>query len=104
MRRFAPLWVLGLVLILAVIYLPGLSKYLRLKRKDADLEREVKRLESEIARIQEEEHLLKTDLTRLEEVVREELGLVRPGETVYKVVEEEAPPPPKKVSKENPAR
>jgi cell division protein FtsB len=91
MRRLTPLWLLVLVLILAVVYLPGLSEYLRLKRKDADLEREIKRLEREITRIQEEEHLLKTDLTRLEEVVREELGLVRPGETVYKVVEEKVP-------------
>ena len=92
MRRFTPLWFLILALIIAIIYLPGLSKYLKLKRKDTDLEREVKRLENEIARIQEEEHLLKTDLTRLEEVVREELGLVKPGEIVYKVVEEEVPP------------
>ena len=91
MRRFTPLWFLILALIIAIIYLPGLSKYLKLKRKDTDLEREVKRLESEIARIKEEEHLLKTDLTRLEEVVREELGLVKPGEIVYKVVEEEVP-------------
>lgn len=95
MRRLTPLWLLILVLILAVVYLPGLSKYLRLKRKDADLEREIKRLEQEIARIQEEERLLKTNLTRLEEVVREELGLVRPGETVYKVVEEKVPVPAK---------
>ncbi len=93
MRRLTPLWFLVLALIIAIIYLPGLSKYLKLKRKDADMEREVKRLESEIARIQEEEHLLKTDLTRLEEVVREELGLVKPGEIVYKVVEEEVPAP-----------
>ena len=93
MRRFGPLWILIIILALAVIYLPGLSKYLKLKNKNSELEREVKRLESEIARIQKEEHLLKTDLTKLEEVAREELGLVRPGETVYKVVEEEAPPP-----------
>jgi len=104
MRRLTPLLVLVLIVILAVIYLPGLSKYLRLKRKDADLEREVKRLEAEISRIEEEGRLLKTDLTRLEEVVREELGLVRPGETVYKVVEEEVPTPSKSISDQKPAQ
>jgi cell division protein FtsB len=91
MRRLTPLWLLILILILAIIYLPGLSKYLKLKRKDRDLEQEIARLKSEIARIQEEEHLLKTDLTRLEQVIREELGLVKPGEVVYRVVEEELP-------------
>ena len=98
MRRLTPLWFLVVILAVAIIYLPGLSKYLKLKRKDSDLEREVNRLESEIARIQKEEHLLKTDLTRLEEVVREELGLVKPGEIVYKVVEEEVPVPNKPIS------
>ena len=98
MRRLTPVWFLIVVLVIAIIYLPGLSKYLKLKRKDSDLGREVKRLESEIARIQKEEHLLKTDLTRLEEVVREELGLVKPGEIVYKVVEEEVPAPSKEAS------
>ena len=93
MRRLGPLWILIIILALVIIYLPGLSKYLKLKNKDAELGREVKRLESEIQRLQTEEHLLKTDLTKFEEVVREELGLVRPGETVYKVVEEEVPAP-----------
>ena len=104
MRRLTPLWFLVVILAIAIIYLPGLSKYLKLKRKDSDLEREVKRLESEITRIQKEEHLLKTDLTRLEEVVREELGLVRPGETVYKVVEEEVPAVKPETSKEKPVQ
>ena len=98
MKRFGFFWLLILILVAGAVYLPGFSKYLRLKRKEADLEREVERIRTEIAKLQEEEHLLKTDLTRFEQVVREELGLVKPGEVVLKVVEEEIPP-----GKEEPA-
>ena len=91
MRRLTPFWLLILIVVACVIYLPGLSKYLMLKRKEVELEREIQRLKSQIVRLQEEERLLKTDLTRLEQVVREELGLVKPGEVVLKVVEEDVP-------------
>ncbi|MBI4358508.1 MAG: septum formation initiator family protein [Candidatus Omnitrophica bacterium] len=91
MRRLMPLWIVILVLIVAVIYLPGASKYLRLKRREVELSREIERLKIQIAELKKEEHLLKTDLARLEEVVREELGLIKPGEIVVKVVEEEIP-------------
>lgn len=93
MRRLTPFWILILIVALSAIYLPGLSKYVTLKRRETELKREMDRLKSEIARLQEEERLLKTDLTRLEQVVREELGLVKPGEVVLKVVEEEVAGP-----------
>ena len=94
MKRLTPLWFFLLILAAGVIYLPGLSKYLKLKHKEADLRREIERLQTQIAQLEKDEHLLKTDLTRLEQVVREEMGLVKPGETVIKVVEEEAPQKP----------
>ena len=90
MRRFLfPIIILIVLIVLTAIYLPGISKYLKLKRKEVQLAQEIQRLEQEIESLKEEEHLLKTDLARLEEVVREEFGLVKPGEIVYKVVEEE---------------
>ncbi len=94
MKRLTPLWFFILIFVAGVIYLPGLSKYLKLKRKEADLGHEIERLQTQIVQLEKDEHLLKTDLTRLEQVVREELGLVKPGETVIKVVEEEAPQKP----------
>jgi len=89
MKRFIPFVVLLLMAIAVLVYLPGISKYLRLKHREAELDRQIERLERQIENLKEEEHLLKTDLGRLEEVVRDELGLVKPGEIVYKVVEEE---------------
>ena len=92
--RFTPLWIFLLIFILGVVYLPGFTKYRKLKRKELELHHEVEFLKAEVAKLGQEERLLKTDLTRLEEVVREELGLVKPGETVIKVVEEEVPAEP----------
>ena len=91
MRRLTPLWLFILLFIAAIVYLPGLSKYLKLKRREANLDRETRGLQSEIAQSREEERLIKTDPVRFEQAVREELGLVRPGEVIYKVVEEEIP-------------
>jgi cell division protein FtsB len=86
--------ILLLVVVLAglgvvVLYLPGLSKYMKLRQQEKDLAVEILRLKTQIASLKEEETLIKTDLTKLEEVIREQLGLVKPGEIIYKVVEEE---------------
>ncbi len=90
-RRFNPFWLFLLVFVVGMVYLPGATKYLKLKRKETELTNEVSRLTTEIKNLKQEEHLMKTDLSRLEQVVREELGLVKPGEIVVKVVEEEVP-------------
>lgn len=89
MKRSTLFFILLLVGVAAVVYLPGIAKYLKLKHREVQLDGEIKRLEQQIETLREEEHLLRTDLARLEEVVREELGLVKPGEIVYKVIEEE---------------
>ena len=91
MKRLTPLWIFILILGATAVYLPALSKYLKLKQKETELHHEIERLQTQITQLGKDEHLLKTDMTRLEQVVREELGLVKPGETVIKVVEEEAP-------------
>src|SRR3989338_10336631 len=91
MKRLIPLLIFILIFVAGAIYLPGLSKYLKLKRRDAKLYQELEGLKTQIAQLHREEHLLKTDLTKLEEAVREELGLVKPGEIVVKVIEEEVP-------------
>lgn len=92
-RRLGPFWLFLIVFAVGLIYLPGATKYLKLKHKEAELTSEITRLSSEIKKLRQEEHLLKTDITRLEQVVRQELGLVKPGEIVIKVVEEEVSAP-----------
>lgn len=89
MRRLTPIWFFILIFAAGAIYLPGFSKYMALKRKEEQVSAEIKKLRAEIEGLKQEEQLLKTNVARLEEVVREELGLVKPGEVVYRVVEEQ---------------
>ena len=98
MRRLTPVLIFVILFVAAAIYLPGFSKYLGLKRREDHLAREIKRLETEIFTLKQKEHLLKTDLRRLEEVVREELGLVKPGEVIYRAAEENPKTSEKSVS------
>ena len=71
------------------LYLPGWTHYNELKREDEKLQQKLAELESTNKRLAEQEYLLKNDVRYLEKVLREELNVVRPDETVYKLVPEE---------------
>jgi cell division protein FtsB len=88
-RRFLFLWIgIGLFILFVFLYLPGLSHLQELRLEEERLGRELEELNRQIEALQEEKTLLQTDLAYLEKVVREELGLVKPGEMVYKLVRE----------------
>ena len=86
-RRFVYFWVItGGLILFAFFYLPGLSRYQELRQEEERLERELADLDRDIKSLREEKELLEKDQAYLEKVIREELGLVRPGEMVYKLV------------------
>ncbi|PIQ85801.1 MAG: hypothetical protein COV74_07230 [Candidatus Omnitrophica bacterium CG11_big_fil_rev_8_21_14_0_20_45_26] len=89
MRISKPVWVLLVVLALLFLYLPSLSHYFKLRHQEEKLNREIKEMTERITSLKEEEHLIRHDLAHLEKVVRQELGLVQPGEVVYKLVPED---------------
>src|SRR3972149_1649631 len=57
-----------------------------LSRQRADLLQDIERLKEENARLRREVEAFRQDETRLEEIARRKLGLVRPGEVVYRFV------------------
>jgi len=63
----------------------------------------IKTLDKQILEMQEERELLKNDLNYIEKVIRDELGLVGPGETVYKFVTETVNPPEAKTAALSPS-
>lgn len=89
-KPFFALWILTLALfIFSWIYLPSISKYRDLKIKQDQIEEDLHSMEEKVKAIREERDLLKNDVQYLEKVIRDELGLVKPGEVVYKFVPEQ---------------
>lgn len=77
----------GLILGLLLISLSGdasLIRIYRLSRQRADLLQDIERLKEENARLRREVETFQRDETGLEEIARRKLGLVRPGEVVYR--------------------
>jgi cell division protein FtsB len=81
---------LAALLALALGYLPhhvygksGLSRLLELRRALGDLRRRNRTTQLENTRLSAETAALRSDPRALEQVARDELGLVKQGETVY---------------------
>ena len=75
--------------VLAVLFLPGFSKYQELKAKNRLLEERIESLETENRRLQEEARKLERDPHYIEKKAREKMGVVKDGEIVYRVVTED---------------
>lgn len=72
----------------AFIYLPGFSRFYTLSQEENGLDKQITEIHTQIRALEEERDLLQNDLEYLEKVIREELGLVKPGEIIYKLVPE----------------
>jgi cell division protein FtsB len=86
-----------LLLLLAAASLMGERSLLRLHqmlRTRAALTHEVERLAGTNAALAEEVRAMRNDPARIEAIAREELGLVKPGETVYEFRATVPPHPP----------
>jgi cell division protein FtsB len=82
------LLIFGGILLFSWLYLPSLTKYRDLKLKQEELDKQIEKLTEQITEIREERDLLKNDVEYLEKVIRDEMGLVKPGEIVYKFVQD----------------
>lgn len=75
-----------LTVIILVLFLPSYSTMQDLKQKNKEYAQRITALEERNKKFEEERHLLQTDPEYVEKVGRETMGLIRPGETVYKIV------------------
>lgn len=96
-RRRVLTWVLfgGLTMLLvnAIVGENGYLATLRLKRTEAEMTATLAHVRLENRRLQDERQRLESDPQTLEQVIREELGYIRPGETTVIVHETPAIPP-----------
>lgn len=93
MGRFANslLWItaiMGIGLAIGYLFWPQFVKHEELKRAEKSLHIRVEAEETKNARLRREENDLKTDPNYVEKVAREKLGLVKPGELIYKFEED----------------
>jgi cell division protein FtsB len=78
-----------LTIIIVVVFLPSYSKMQELKQKNNEFLLRIKDLETKNKKLLEEGQFLRNNPEYLEKVAREKMGLIREGETVYKIVPEE---------------
>jgi cell division protein FtsB len=85
-RRLMVGLVLGLPLLLFVLFgNRGVVQRVRLQAQKSQLEQKIREAEAEAKRLQAESRALEGDRKTIEKVAREKYGMVREGETVYRV-------------------
>ena len=85
-RRAVISVVIGVPLILFLLFgSHGIIQRTRLQHQKVDLEMKIQEAEAEAKRLQAESKALDGDKKAIEKVAREKYGMVRDGETVYKV-------------------
>ena len=89
-----------LVFITAVLVLnavfgdKGVLAMMKAQRDYARLDAEVTRQKEDNAQLREKVRRLRDDPATIEDLARRELGLIRPGEKLFTIIDVPAPPPP----------
>jgi cell division protein FtsB len=99
-------WIAVAILIVVGIvfmFLPQIEQSRELQRKEAQLQEEIRLEEELLQHLKRQQDRLRSDPRFIEKIAREELGLAKPGETVFKFVDEEPPPAPSKKTSTRPA-
>jgi cell division protein FtsB len=79
-------WFFAVVVLLLIVFLPGYTKVQELRDTNRDLEAKIKKLYKDNVLLQEELKLIAEDPEYQEQIAREQMGLVRPGEIPIKIV------------------
>ena len=69
----------------------GILQLMAQRQRALELAREIEEIRGENARLAAEIHALRTDPRAIERIAREQLGLARPGETVFLLRDVDAP-------------
>jgi cell division protein FtsB len=86
-RNLSVILGLGLLLLLVqdVFGTHGVLAMRRSKKEAADIQKEINRLENENCRMEEGVESLKSDPQTIERIARDEMGLAKPGEYIFKL-------------------
>jgi len=81
----------AVVIMAAVFGKHGLLTYMELNVRYQSMQDETARLKDENARLKTEIEALKSDPEAIERVAREELGMIKPGEVLYRIKKKDEP-------------
>lgn len=73
------------LLVVGLIFLPGYTKLQKLKSRNKKLLNKIDKLKNKNNQLAKEQKRLKQDSSYIEKLAREELGLARDGEIIYKI-------------------
>ncbi|MDP3789679.1 MAG: septum formation initiator family protein [Candidatus Omnitrophota bacterium] len=80
---------LAVIVVLALIFLPGFSRYQKVSAECRKLKAEIEALQKANAQLEKEKYKLEHDIEYVEKRARNKLGVVKKGEIPYKKVKEE---------------
>jgi cell division protein FtsB len=79
-------WLFAVATLILIFFLPSFTIMQAQREKNLEYERRIAELKGRNRELEKEKRLLLEDPVYLERVAREEMGLVREGETVYRLV------------------
>jgi len=80
------IWLFGFAVVMLLAFLPSYTKMQDLRMKNHEYSNRINALTKRNAQLELEMRLLTTDPQYLEKVARQKMGLIRPGEKVYRMV------------------
>ena len=83
-RKKITLYGVALLVGLAIVFLPGLSRLHKLRRENAQLEKRIRLLEEHNSVLEVEIEKMQKDPMYVERKAREKLGIIKEGEIIYK--------------------
>jgi cell division protein FtsB len=94
-RNWTPLLVAALALLLLqdIFGTHGLIAMRKSQKEAREVQQEITRLDQENQKLEENVRALKSDPAAIERIAREEMGLARPGEYIFKLPPKSSTPP-----------
>ena len=85
---WATIGVLAVILVL-VAFVPKIKHYQDLQRVEAQKSADVRNAQETLDQLKQQQEKLRTDPHYVERVAREEIGMAKPGEIVFKFVDDD---------------
>ena len=83
-RKKIIFWVIAIVVILVVVFLPRFSELQRLREENVNIKKSIILLEQDNEALTEEVRRMEEDPNYVEQKAREKLGIIKKGEYIYK--------------------